>query len=94
MKVFCDVESRPVIFSQGASRNSIEIQANVYWTLETPLANIIGLYSNVTKFGIITEEQGKLVFQMNCGMPDFQRPAKALIVCEHHAPYSADTNHA
>jgi hypothetical protein len=91
MKVFCDVESQPVIFSQEANRNSM-IQPNVYWTLETPLANIIGLYSNVTKFGIITEEQGKW-FLNELQNADFQRPAKALIVCVHHAPYSADTNH-
>ena len=91
MKVFCDVESRPVIFSEGANRNSM-IQPNVYWTLETPLASIIGLYSNVTKFGIITEEQRNW-FLKELRDADLQRPAKALIVCVHHAPYSADTNH-
>ena len=91
MKVFCDVESRPVIFSEGANRNSM-IQPNVYWTLETPLANIIGLYSNVTKFGIITEEQ-RSWFLKELQDADFQRLDKALIVCVHHAPYSADTNH-
>jgi hypothetical protein len=91
MKVFCDVESRPVFFSEGAKRNSM-IQPNVYWTLETPLANIIGLYSNVPKFGIITEEQRNW-FLKELRDANFQRPGKALIVCVHHAPYSADTNH-
>jgi len=68
------------------------IQPNVYWSLETPLANFIGLYSNVTKFGIITDEQ-KSWFLKELKDAGSQRPDKALIVCVHHAPYSADTNH-
>jgi hypothetical protein len=32
-------------------------QPNVYWTLETPFANIIGLYSNVPEGGEIHQEQ-------------------------------------
>jgi hypothetical protein len=68
------------------------MQPNVYWTLETPLANIIGLYGNVTKFGMITEQQRDW-FIGELKNARLQAPGKALIVCVHHAPYSADTNH-
>ena len=91
MKVFCDVESRPVLFSGDVNRKSM-IQPNVYWTLETPLANIIGLYGNVTKFGMITEQQRDW-FIRELKNARLQGPGKALIVCVHHAPYSADANH-
>ena len=91
MKVFCDVEPRPVLFSGDVNRKSM-IQPNVYWTLETPLANMIGLYGNVTKFGMITAQQRDW-FIRELKNARLQRPGKALIVCVHHAPYSADTNH-
>ena len=91
MAVFCGTESRPVPFSGNNKRHS-GLQPNVYWTLETPLANIIGLYSNVPKFGIITPEQRSWFIEE---LKTFrkERPGKALIVCLHHAPYSADINH-
>jgi len=89
--VFCDTVSRPVIFSGGAERKSMT-QPNVYWTLQTPLANIIGLYSNIPKYGVITAEQRNW-FAEELKAAGNERPNKALIVCLHHAPYSADTNH-
>lgn len=88
--VFCDTISRPISFS-GSNRNSM-MQPNVYWTLETPLANFIGLHSNVPKFGIITDEQRNW-FAEQLKAANLARPHKALIVCVHHAPYSADMNH-
>jgi acid phosphatase type 7 len=89
--VFCDTESQIVSFSGNAQRKSQQ-QPNIYWTLKTPLANIIGMHSNVPKFGIVTPEQrswlvGELI------TADRDRPHKALILCIHHSPYSADTNH-
>jgi calcineurin-like phosphoesterase family protein len=89
--VFCDTVSRPVSFSGGSKRNSM-VQPNIYWTLETPLATIIGLHSNVPKFGVITNEQRNW-FVEELKAADLQRKDKALIVCLHHAPYSADINH-
>ena len=56
MTVFCDTSPHTVAFSGGSERKSM-VQPNVYWTLNTPLANIIGMHSNVPKFGIVTEEQ-------------------------------------
>jgi len=89
--VFCDSIPRTVSFSGNAKRKSMA-QPNLYWTLETPLANIIGLYSNVPKFGIITDEQRCwLVEELRTA--NLQRPEKAVILCLHHSPYSADINH-
>lgn len=90
-KVFCDSISRPINLNGGADRLSM-IQPNIYWTLKTPLVNIIGLYSNVPKFGVITGEQRKW-FAEELKINNQERPGKALLVCLHHSPYSADTNH-
>lgn len=88
-RVFCDTESRPVPFANGATRLS-NIQPNIYWTLQTPLADIIGLYSNVPKFGTITNEQKEWFIGE---LKNSAAQGKAIIVCLHHAPYSADINH-
>jgi hypothetical protein len=66
-------------------------QPYVYWTLETPLATIIGLYSNVD--GLLDgpgtfEQQRWLAQQMKDAPTD-----RALIIAVHHAPYSLDTSH-
>lgn len=90
--VFCDSHSQNIIFSREAQRKS-NTQPNVYWTLETPLATIIGLHSNVPKYGIITDEQRQWFIE-EIKAADQERPGKALLVCVHHAPYSADTNHS
>lgn len=91
MTVFCDTEQRTVPFSGDAARKSM-IQPNVYWTFKTPLANIIGMHSNVPKFGIVTDEQ-KNWLKEELVAADKERPGKALIICIHHAPYTADINH-
>lgn len=89
--VFCDTERRTVPFSGNAERKSM-VQPNVYWTLVTPLANIIGMYSNVPKFGLVTDEQRNwLMHELRSA--DKERPDKAVILCLHHSPYSADINH-
>ena len=88
--VFCDTESREISFCKDQKRVS-SVQPNVYWTLESPLVTIIGLHSNVPKYGIITKEQRDWFIKElkhAAGLPD-----KALFVCLHHAPYSADINH-
>jgi hypothetical protein len=90
-EVFCDTVQRPVRFSGGVARNSM-IQPNIYWTLQTPLATIIGLHTNVPKFGVITDEQ-RAWFIEELQAANLQRPEKALIVCLHHSPYSSDINH-
>jgi hypothetical protein len=66
-------------------------QPYVYWSLDTPLAMIIGLYSNVD--GQLDapgtfEQQHWLIKQLTDAPSD-----RALIVTVHHAPYSLDTAH-
>lgn len=90
--VFCGAKPRHVPFGDDKERKS-GIQPHVYWTLQTPVANIIGLASNVPKYGIITEEQ-RLWFIEELKYAAAVHPDKAIIVCLHHAPYSADFNHS
>ena len=87
--VFCDTESHPLDLAGDTGRKS-NIQPGVYWILETPLADIIGLYSNVPKFGNIQNEQRKWFIE---ALKTSAASKKAIIVCLHHSPYSADTNH-
>jgi predicted phosphodiesterase len=87
-KVFCDTEPRVIAFS-GNSRRKSMVQPNIYWTLNTPVATIIGLHSNVPKYGIITPEQ-RAWFLEELRAAD---TTKMLIICVHHAPFTADTNH-
>lgn len=91
MDVFCDTYQRRILFGHGSKRLSM-IQPHVYWTLETPLARIIGLYGNITKHGAIDTEQREWFIE-ELRYADTWRPDQAVIVCVHHAPYSADTNH-
>lgn len=90
-KVFCDSESRDITFAQTARKSMT--QPNVYWTLETPLANIIGLHSNVPKYGYIDQTQRDW-FINELKTAGKQQPKKLILVCIHHAPYTADFNHA
>jgi hypothetical protein len=41
----------------GDSQRTAMVQPNVYWTLLTPLANLVGLYSNVPEGGAIRDDQ-------------------------------------
>lgn len=88
--VFGDTESRDIPFSGG--RRKSMVQPNIYWTLQTPLANIIGLHGNVPKFGYIDETQRKW-FVEELKTAAKEQPGKLIIVCIHHAPYTADFNH-
>lgn len=87
--VFCDTESRLINLAGNTGRKS-NIQPHVYWVLETPLADIIGLYSNVPKFGNIQPDQKQWFAE---ALKTSAATKKAIIVCVHHSPYSADINH-
>lgn len=72
-----------------APRNAMT-QPNVYWTLETPLATIVGLYSNVPEGGEIHQDQiDWFVGELRNAPQD-----RALVVAMHHPPLSADGHHA
>jgi hypothetical protein len=66
-------------------------QPYAWWTLDTPVATIIGLYSNVD--GSLDgrgnfEQQNFLIQQLNNASEK-----KALLIAVHHPPYSLDTKH-
>jgi hypothetical protein len=65
-------------------------QPNVYWTLDTPLATFIGLYTNVPDGGRLDEDQITWLAE------EFQHAdrAKALFVAMHHPIYSFDSHHS
>jgi hypothetical protein len=60
-------------------------QPNVYWTLETPLATFIGIYSNCPEGGQLSQAQ------IDWFQSELENAAtsKALIVSVHHPIYSA-----
>ena len=66
-------------------------QPYIYWSLDTPLATIVGLYSNVDGQldGQGTFEQQRWFAQQMQQAPK----GRALIVAVHHAPYSLDSTH-
>ncbi len=61
-----------------------------YWTLTTPFATIIGLYSNVPEHGRIDDKQ-RAWFQAEMAAAD---KTKALVVAIHHPIYSFDSHHS
>lgn len=65
-------------------------QPNVYWTLDTPFATMIGLYSNVPEGGQFDQDQiDWFVNELNTAPKN-----KALIVSVHHPAYSLDAHHS
>jgi predicted MPP superfamily phosphohydrolase len=90
-KVFCDTKSKTLKLSGEAQRTSM-IQPNVYWTLQAPMANIIGLYSNVPSGGVIKSDQ-RAWFIGELKAAEAERKEKAIIITIHHPPYSIDNLH-
>lgn len=91
MKVFCNPERKILPFSGGSKRKSIS-QPYIYWTMESPLATIIGLYGNVAKFGLIDDEQ-RAWFIEELRRAGTEQDEKAIIITVHQSPFSTDTNH-
>jgi Calcineurin-like phosphoesterase len=67
-------------------------QPYVYWTLDAPLLNIIGLYSNVegTLDARGTFEQQRWLEQQ---LSDLKSKDGFIVVAVHHPPYSLDKTH-
>ena len=86
MRNFCDTTSH-----HDSPYRPTMTQPYVYWTLNTPFATVIGLYSNVdgTLDARGTSEQLQWFQQQVQAAPN----NKALIVAVHHPPYSLDTHH-
>jgi Icc-related predicted phosphoesterase len=89
MANFCDSQPRHTAMA-GQSNRTTMIQPNVFWTLATPLATIVGLYSNVP--GKLDKQdhhqQDWLAHELKTAPGD-----RALIVTVHHPPYSLDDTH-
>jgi hypothetical protein len=90
-KVFCS--DAPVHLPiAGESSRTTMIQPNVYWTLQTPLANIIGLYCNDTQHGTIKEPQIEW-FKKELKNAKSEQKTKAIIVALHYPVFSVDSDH-
>jgi hypothetical protein len=63
---------------------------NVYWTLVTPLATIVGMYTNVPEHGSIDSTQQQWLTNELDTAPD----DRALILALHHPIYSFDVFHS
>ncbi len=89
MSVFCNRVQIDLEIAGDTGRKT-NIQPNVYWVLETTMADIIGLYSNVPRFGNVQDDQRQWFIE---ALKTAAANQKAVIVCLHHSAYSADTNH-
>jgi hypothetical protein len=63
---------------------------NVYWTLITPVATIIGMYTNVPEGGSIDSVQQQWITNEFATAPE----DRALILALHHPIYSFDVYHS
>ncbi|WP_424952974.1 metallophosphoesterase family protein [Deinococcus sp.] len=79
-----------VTVDAGESARSAMTQPNVYFTLQTPLATFVGLYTNVPEFGRVGPEQ-RAWFEQELRDAPRDRP---LVVGMHHPVYSADDHHS
>jgi hypothetical protein len=74
----------------GDSHRTAMVQPNVYWTLLTPLVNIVGLYSNVPAGGeILAPQTDWLINELKTLSEEIP-----LFVALHHPVYSADDHHS
>ena len=76
----------------GETARTTMTQPNVYWTLVTPVAHIIGLYSNTPEGGEIRPDQQQW-FINELKNAAKESDSKAIIVTLHHPPYSMDAHH-
>ncbi len=74
----------------GEATRTAMIQPNVYWTLLSPFATIVGLYTNVPEGGVVEPDQAAW-FEAELAAAPADRP---LIVALHHPLYSLDTYHS
>jgi len=75
--------------SQDSPRVTLSLP-NVYWTLITPLATIIGMYTNVPEHGSVDSVQQQwLTNELATAATE-----KAMLVALHHPVYSFDAFHS
>ena len=89
LRNFC--ATQPVKMPEsGDSHRTAMVQPNVYWTLLTPMASFVGLYSNVPEGGEIKAPQTDWLIEQLKSLPT----DVPLIVSLHHPIYSADDHHS
>jgi Icc-related predicted phosphoesterase len=86
---FCAPSPVKMPEAQDSNRTAMT-QPNVYWTLLTPLASFVGLYSNVPSGGEIDEAQTAWLVNELRNLPK----SIPVIVTLHHPIYSADDHHS
>jgi acid phosphatase type 7 len=89
MTNFCSPTSTVTPDAKDAPRPAMT-QPNCYWTLLTPLATIVGLYTNCPEHGVVEQDQADWFKGELAAAP----ADKALIVALHHPPYSGDSHHS
>jgi|SRR5215469_4303978 len=89
MRNFCAPHAVKMPESQDSHRTAM-VQPNLYWTLVTPLVNIVGLYSNVPAGGDVRPPQTEWLVNELKTLPR----AVPLLVALHHPVYSADSHHS
>jgi len=89
LRNFCAPSPVKMPESQDSNRTAMT-QPNVYWTLLTPMASFVGLYSNVPEGGeIIAPQTDWLANELKTLPTDIP-----LFVTLHHPIYSADDHHS
>ncbi len=87
---FCAARSGTRSPDAGETARTAMIQPNVYWTLNTPFATIVGLYTNVPEGGVVQQDQADwFAGELRAAPAD-----RALIVAMHHPIYSLDQYHS
>lgn len=87
---FCQRQPGVITPDAGESTRTAMVQPNVFWTLLTPLATIVGLYTNVPEGGAVHPAQlNWLIGELNDA--DKNKP---LFVTMHHPILSADDHHS
>lgn len=89
MRNFC-APTPQVSPDAGEDSRQAMTQPNCYWTLETPLATIVGLYTNVPEGGSLLKDQLDWFASELKAAPK----NKALLVAAHHPAYSLDNYHS
>ena len=87
---FCALEPGTLSPDAGDAARTAMIQPNVYWTLVTPFATIVGLYTNVPEGGVVEAGQADWFEGELAAAPR----DRALIVAMHHPIHSLDTYHS
>ena len=98
LKNFCGLDDGDPSDKQSSGRLPMT-QPYPYWLLETPLAYVVGLYTNVNNAGLFDDPQGPAQPQFDWlvqTLRDIKAAAdgKAVLLALHYPPYSAAANFA